>query len=133
MTLAPADQVIVLEQGGTCWAWSALEITAAYDLTRRADSVRLDPAQRLAAAVREQAAYLDRLLAVRPGEVVALRIVRTAPHALRMWLLGRVSAPDVAAATARAGELADRLAAVPAHLAVERVTQAADIQAALAP
>jgi hypothetical protein len=123
---------LLLEQGGTAWAWTAVEITSAHDLTRRADATRLDPVARLAYAVREQAAYLDRLLSMRPGEVVALRILRGGP-ALRMWLVGRSSAGDRAAAVARADALGERLASVPSHVAVARVAGTADVQTVLTP
>ncbi|MFC4047754.1 ATP-binding protein [Dactylosporangium siamense] len=124
---------MVHEQDGRFWAWTAVELVAAYDLTRRADAVRLDPAQRLAEAVRDQIAYVDRLLAVRPGEVVALRITRAAPRSLRIHLLGRVLGDSRAAAVSRATDLAERLADVPSHVAAERVTDDAAVQAALSP
>jgi hypothetical protein len=132
VTVVPAEPV-VLEQGGAAWAWTAVEITAAYDLTRRADSVRLAPRERLAAAVREQAAYLDRLLSLGRGEVVALRIVRGESRRLRIWLAGRVTAATAPAAADRAAALSAQLAGVPAHVAVAPVPRAADVQAVLAP
>ena len=73
---------LVVVADGVAWAWSAVEITGGYDLSRA------DPAR----ATRDQAEYLDRLLAVRAGEVVALRWVRTEPGRLRLWLLPRPSA-----------------------------------------
>jgi hypothetical protein len=124
---------VVVEQDGQVWAWTAVEIKAAYDLTRRADANRLDPAHRLAAAVREQAAYLDRLLAVQPGEVVALRIVRVRPNALRMFLIGRVAGTQAEAAVIRARQLAGRLADVPSHVQVAPVVDPAELTTVLSP
>ncbi|GIJ49946.1 hypothetical protein Val02_68320 [Virgisporangium aliadipatigenens] len=124
---------VLLDQDGRTWAWTAVEITAAYDLTRRADSIRLDPAQRLAAAVTEQRAYLDRLLSIRPGEVAALRITRVARGSLKMWLLGRVAGPGPVPAVARAAELADRLADVPPQVEVRKVVDQGELQGVLTP
>src|SRR5436305_4525021 len=118
---------------GQAWAWSAVEITAAYDLSRRADFARLDPAQRLGYAVREQAGYLDRLLGIRTGEVAALRWARLEPGRLRLWLLARTSATAPEAAAARSAQLARQLLDVPSQVAAEPVTDPAVVQAILTP
>ncbi|MGH3680792.1 MAG: hypothetical protein ACRDT2_11165, partial [Natronosporangium sp.] len=124
---------VVVESGGRAWAWSAVQVTAAYDLARMADFRRLPPADRLAYAVREQAAYLDRLLAVRPGEVVALRWISTGERRLQLWLVGRVPAATGPAAADRARELAGMLQDVPGHVAATAVDKTADVQAVLTP
>ncbi|OLB65642.1 MAG: hypothetical protein AUI10_05975 [Actinobacteria bacterium 13_2_20CM_2_72_6] len=132
-TTAPVAVPHVVAGDGLAWAWVAVEITSAYDLSRRADFARLNPAERLDYAVREQAAYLDRLLAVRPGEVTALRWARTEPGRLRLWLLARTSAAVPEAAAARAVHLAERLVDVPSHVTAEAVTDPAAVQAILNP
>jgi hypothetical protein len=123
----------VVAGDGLAWAWVAVEITSAYDLSRRTDFARLNPDERLDYAVREQAAYLDRLLAVRPGEVTALRWARTEPGRLRLWLLARTSAAVPETAAARAVQLAERLLDVPSQVTAEAVTDPAAVQAILNP
>jgi hypothetical protein len=132
---APTSTAVphVVAGDGLAWAWVAVEITSAYDLSRRTDFARLNPAERLDYAVREQAAYLDRLLAVRPGEVTALRWARTEPGRLRLWLLARTSAALPGTAAARAVQLAERLVDVPTHVTAEPVTDPAAVQAILNP
>ncbi len=130
---ATAAAPLVVPGEGLAWAWVAVEVTAAYDLSRRADYARMAPAERLEYAVKEQAAYLDRLLAIRPGEVAALRWMRTDPGRLRLWLLARTSAAVPETAAARAVQLADRLLDVPTHVVAEPVTDPAAIQAVLTP
>ena len=129
----PSAVPLVVEGDGLAWAWTAVQVTAAYDLSRRADYARLTPVERLEYAVREQASYLDRLLAVRPGEVAALRFTRTELGRLRLWLLGRTSAPNVDTAARRAVQLAEGLLDVPSHLSAAPVTDLAVVQAALTP
>jgi uncharacterized membrane protein YgcG len=129
MTAVP----LVVPGDGLAWAWSAVEITGAYDLSRRADYARLDPAERLEYAVREHAGYLDRLLAVRPGEIVALRWTRTEPGRLRLSLLARTSGSAPGSAATRAVQLAERLVEVPSHVLAEPVADLAAVQAALTP
>ncbi|TMM39261.1 MAG: hypothetical protein E6F99_07455 [Actinobacteria bacterium] len=114
---------LVVVADGVAWAWSAVEITGGYDLSRA------DPAR----ATRDQAEYLDRLLAVRAGEVVALRWVRTEPGRLRLWLLARTSAAVPETAASRAVTLAGQLAAVPPHLVAEPVADPAAVQGVLTP
>jgi hypothetical protein len=130
---APAPVPLVVEGDGLAWAWTAIEVTAAYDLSRRTDYARLTPVERLEYAVREQAGYLDRLLAVRPGEVAALRFTRAEPGRLRLWLLGRTSAPTPDTAQRRAVQLAAGLLDVPSNVVAEPVPDAAAVQAALTP
>jgi hypothetical protein len=123
----------VVAGDGVAWAWVAVEITSAYDLSRRADFARLNPAERLDYAVRDQAAYLDRLLAVRPGEVIALRWARTEPGRLRLWVLARTSAAVPETAATRAVQLAEQLADVPSHVTAEPVADPAAVHAVLNP
>src|SRR5438034_247981 len=102
------------------WAWSAVEITAA----RHAGPER---------ALADQATYLDRLLAARPGEVFALRWLRGEPGRLRLWLLARTSAAVPETAAARAVALAEQLGAVPPQIVAEPVADPAAVQAVLNP
>jgi len=119
----------VVAGDGVAWAWTAVEVTGAYDLSRRADLARSTPAQRLDWALGEQATYLKRLLAVRPGEVVALRWVRSEPGRLRLWLVARTSASVPETAAARAVQLAEQVAAVPVHVLAAPVADPAAAQA----
>lgn len=114
------------------WAWTAVEITTAHDVTKVADLVRLDPGQRLEHAVRRQRAHLDRLLSLDPGEVVALRILGGGGP-LRIVLLGRTYARDEAAARARADALAARLAEITVLVDVRPLTAPSEVHAVLAP
>ncbi len=129
---APAAPLVVAG-AGQAWAWSAVEVTGAYDLSRRADFARLDPAQRLDYAIREQAGYVDRLLAIRSGEVAALRWARLQPRRLWLWLLARTSATAPEAAAARAARLAEHLLDVPSQVTAEPVANPAAVQSILTP
>jgi len=125
---------LVLVQNGRAWAWAAVEVTAAHDLARRTDFARLDRAQRLAAAVGEQADYVQRLLAVGPSAVVALRwLWQPAERRLRLWLIGRVTAADPAQAVGAVAGLANRLLDAPPHVSVAPVAGQAEVQAILQP
>lgn len=124
---------VLAEGDGRASAWTAIEIVAALDPTRRADMQRLEPRERLEFAIREQAPFIDRLLAERPGDVVALRWVRTEPGRLRLWLIGRVTEGDSRSAATRIDELTRRLLQVPPSVLAEQVTTTADIRWVLTP
>src|SRR5436190_3919036 len=111
---------LVVGGDGMAWAWSAVEVTAA----RAASPER---------ALEDQATYLDRLLAARPGEVFALRWLRGEPGRLRLWLLARTSAAVPETAAARAAQLAEQLGAVPPQVVAEPVADPAAVQAVLTP
>src|SRR5437764_906008 len=114
---------LVVVADGVAWAWSAVEITGGYDLSRA------DPAR----ATRDQATYLDRLLAAHPGEVFALRWLRSEPGRLRLWLLARTSAAVPETAAARAVALAEQLGAVPPQVIAEPLADPAAVQGVLTP
>ena len=82
---------LVVSGDGMAWAWTALEITAVRDV----------PAEQ---ALPDQATYLDRLLAAHPGEVFALRWLRSEPGRLRLWLLARTSAAVPETRTTKLGK-----------------------------
>src|SRR5437762_6670153 len=113
---------LVVSGDGMAWAWTALEITAVRDV----------PAEQ---ALPDQATYLDRLLAAHPGEVFALRWLRSEPGRLRLWLwlLARTSAAVPETAAARAVALAEQLGAVPPQVIAEPLADPAAVQAVLTP
>ncbi|MGM7643436.1 ATP-binding protein [Nocardia sp. JW2] len=126
-----AHLVIASEHG--VWAWTAVRIAAAYDLTRRADFERLDPEQRLAAAIKDQAPFIDRLLAETDRTVVALRWIRSERGRLNLWLIGRVHGVDRAEATDRADQLHARLSNLPTMIAGDPVTTVEETERVLNP
>lgn len=128
-TVAP----YLLATGGRCWAWVALRITEAYDLSRRAEYARLPAADRLVRAVGEQSAYLDRLLGIPEGQVVALRLLHRQVGRLDAYLLGRAEGGTDAEAHARAVALEQSLRLVPEHVRVAPVTDPDEVRAVLAP
>lgn len=131
--MAGRSNILFLESDGLWWAWTAVEVKAALDLTRRSDFARLEMSERLASAVREQASFLDRLLSVPPGAVVALRMTRVRPGVLRASLIGRVVARDRDAAAASAAALCSQLADAPSHVQVDPVEDREQVQDALTP
>lgn len=101
---------------GRWWTWSAIEVVAAHDLTRVTEYVRLEASKRLELAARRQAAFLERLLALETGEVVALRYLAPGDGALRVYLLVRVWALTHEAAEERSAVVTRQLAMAAPHV-----------------
>ncbi|MEV4282787.1 ATP-binding protein [Actinoplanes xinjiangensis] len=108
---------------GRCWGWVALRVTAAVDLTKRAEYARLTVPQRLVRAVGEQGEYVTRFLGLPESWVVALRLVRLQRGDVQAFLLGRVHGQTAEQAADAARSLGTTLAGVPDHV---RVTPVAD-------
>ncbi|NNH71007.1 ATP-binding protein [Nocardia uniformis] len=124
---------VIVESDHEVWAWTAVQITAAYDLTRRADFQRLDPEQRLAAAIADQTPFIDRLLAEPDRAVMALRWIQAERGRLSLWLIGRVQGTDHADAIERADQLSTRMSILPTMIASEQVTTTEETHRALDP
>lgn len=129
----PLGGTLVREAGGQVRAWVAAEVAAAYDLSRVDDLARLEPQQRLAQVLHEQASYVDRLLGLVPGESVALRWMRTEPGQLRLWLVARTEAATHAAVHARCQVLASLLTQVPGQVLMHPVESVEAVERVLEP
>ncbi|WP_199881056.1 serine-rich family protein, partial [Streptomyces kebangsaanensis] len=115
------------------WAWAGLRLVAATDLVRSREYADLPEEQRLARAVREQAAFLSGRLGAPAGYVIELRwLWDPARGSLHAFVLVRVWAPDAPSADAAARAEADRLAATVPHVVTEALDEA-ELRSALAP
>ncbi|WP_433200086.1 ATP-binding protein [Dactylosporangium sp. CS-047395] len=133
MTAALVPAPYLLPGPGRVWGWVALKVTAAVDISRRSEYARLDVSERLARAVREQAAYLGQFLALPESESVALRLLHLEPGRIDVYLLGRVEQPTVELALRSAQSLAATLANVPDHVRAEPLFEAERVREVLAP
>ncbi|WP_238010144.1 hypothetical protein KZZ52_05495 [Dactylosporangium sp. AC04546] len=115
------------------WAWVALQVTAAVDLSRRAEYARLGVAERLGRAVGEQAAYLGQFLSLPESASVALRLLHREPGRIEVYLLGRVEQPTADLARVATRSLAAALANVPDHVRVEPLDDADRVRDVLSP
>lgn len=124
--------VVTATRGDSTWSWAAVEITAAYDLSKSAEYTRMTPQDRLEHGVREQAAFVDQLLAISDGNAVTLRWIKDVDQ-LRLFLIGRSRRSSEDSAIDSADELIRQLVTVPGHVDAKIVERSDDIKKILHP
>ncbi|MEU8772323.1 DUF87 domain-containing protein [Streptomyces sp. NPDC048606] len=117
MSAADPAGVLTVSDGTTTWAWSAVRIDAAADLTETQEYADLPEAERRAKAVAAEAAWLAGQWNTAHGERIELRYLSDpVGRRISCALLGRVAAPTAELAVAAARALRDRMAALPRHV-----------------
>lgn len=130
----PSSGVLTVSDGTTVWAWTAVRVDAAADLTETQEYADLPEAERRVKAVAAETAWLTGQWDVTHGERVELRyLTDPAERSLSCALLGRVSAPTRAGAEAAALALRARLAALPRHVHASPVEDEAEVARLLTP
>ncbi len=126
--------MVTVADGTTVWAWAAVRIDAAADLTEPQEYADLTEDDRRIKAVAAEAAWLTGQWDVAHGERVELRYV-TGPAERRITcsLLGRVSAATPDRAEAAALALRARLAALPRHVHATPVEDPTEVARLLTP
>lgn len=126
--------VLTVSDGTTVWAWTAVRIDAAADLTETQEYADLPEAERRIKAVAAETAWLTGQWDTAHGERVELRyLTDPAERGLTCALLGRVSAPTPALAMSSALALRGRLAALPRHVHASPVEDTAEVARLLTP
>lgn len=126
--------VVTVSDGTTVWAWTAVRINAAADLTETQEYADLAEDDRRIKAVASEAAWLTGLWDTAHGERVELRyLTDPAERTTTCALLGRVSASTVDRAQAAALALRSRLAALPRHVHATPVEDPAEVARLLTP
>ncbi|MFC7257694.1 helicase HerA domain-containing protein [Streptomyces lutosisoli] len=129
-----SDGVLTVFDGTTVWAWTAVRIDAAADLTETQEYADLPEAERRIKAIAAETAWLNGQWDTAHGERVELRyLTDPAERATTCALLGRVSAPTPALAVSAALALRGRLAALPRHVHASPVEDAAEVARLLTP
>ncbi|MDT9690218.1 DUF87 domain-containing protein [Streptomyces sp. P9(2023)] len=125
---------MTVSDGTTVWAWTAVRIDAAADLTETQEYADLSEVERRVKAVAAETAWLTGQWDTAHGERIELRYL-TDPSERRIScvLLGRVSAPTLAAAEAAALALRTRLAALPRHVHATPIEERDEVARLLAP
>ncbi|MGW2491809.1 ATP-binding protein [Streptomyces sp. NPDC001606] len=130
----PAPGVLTVSAGPTTWAWVAVRIDAAADLTETAEYAALTETERRIKAVAAETAWLSGQWNTSHGERLELRyLTDPAEHRISCALLGRVQAPTPAAAEAAALALRGRLATLPRHVSASPVEDPAEVARLLTP
>jgi hypothetical protein len=129
-----ASGVLTVSDGATVWAWTAVRIDAAADLTETKEYADLAEAERRVKAVAAETAWLSGQWDTAHGERLELRYL-TDPSERRIScaLLGRVHAPTPSEAEAAALALRSRLAALPRHVIASPVEDPAEVARLLTP
>ncbi|OIV38883.1 hypothetical protein BIV57_03880 [Mangrovactinospora gilvigrisea] len=129
-----APGVLTAESGGTAWAWTAVRIEAAADLTELTEYAELPEDGRRSRAAEAEAAWLAGLWDQQHAPRIELRFLSDpAARRLTVHLLGRTTAAGSGEASAAALALRDRLADAPAHVQTAPVASAAEVALALRP
>ncbi|WP_406474507.1 ATP-binding protein [Streptomyces sp. NBC_01615] len=132
--LEASGGVLTVSDGTTVWAWTAVRIDAAADLTETQEYADLPEAERRIKAVAAETAWLTGQWDTAHGERVELRyLTDPAERAITCALLGRVSAPTPALAVSAALALRGRLAALPRHVHASPVEDTAEVARLLTP
>ncbi len=128
------DGVLVSSDARGAWAWVAVRIDAAADLTELQEYSDLPEYERFTKAVAAETAWLAGQWDVATGARIELRY-RTDPTDRRLScaVLGRVQAWTPAEAIASAKTLRDRLAAAPRHVLVSPIEDEDEVARWLTP
>ncbi|WP_157857878.1 ATP-binding protein [Streptomyces durhamensis] len=126
--------MLSVSAGPTVWAWVAVRIDAAADLTETKEYADLTEGERRVKAVAAETAWLTGQWATAHGERLELRyLTDPAERRISCALLGRVHAPTPAAAEAAALALRARLATPPRHVSASPVEDPAEVARLLTP
>ncbi len=123
-----ADGVLIASDGRAVWAWVAVQIDAAADLTEAQEYSALPEPERRTKAVAAETAWLAGQWDTEHAARIELRY-RTEPSVRRLAcaILGRVLAGSEHEARAAALNLRTRLADLPRHVRATEVTDTADV------
>ncbi len=123
-----ADGVLIASDGGAAWAWVAVRIDAAADLTEAQEFAALPELERRTKAVAAETAWLAGQWDTDHTPRIELRY-RTEPSVRRLScaVLGRVFAASPEDAEAAALSLRTRLADLPRHVHAAEVSDAAEV------
>ncbi|MDX2395101.1 DUF87 domain-containing protein [Streptomyces sp. DK15] len=109
--------MLTVTDGTTVWAWTAVRIDAAADLTEIQEYADLPESERRTKAVAAETAWLAGQWNTGHGERIELRYLSDpAERRVSCALLGRVTAPTAERADAAARAVRDRMAALPRHV-----------------
>ncbi|GHE12265.1 helicase HerA domain-containing protein [Streptomyces alanosinicus] len=126
--------VLTVRDGTAVWAWTAVRIDAAADLTETKEYADLAEPERRVKAVAAEAAWLAGQWDTTHGERLELRyLTDPAERRVSCALLGRVHAPTPAGAEAAALALRARLATLPRHVSAGPVEDPAEVARLLTP
>ncbi|MGW1671887.1 ATP-binding protein [Streptomyces sp. NPDC002324] len=129
-----AAGVLTVSDGTTVWAWTAVRVDAAADLTETREYADLAEDDRRIKAVAAETAWLTGQWGTAHGERVELRyLTDPAERGITCALLGRVSAATPDRAEAAALALRTRLAALPRHVLASPVEDPAEVARLLTP
>jgi hypothetical protein len=128
------DGIVVSADARAAWAWVAVRVDAAADLTELHEYSALPERERFTKAVAAETAWLAGQWDPAGGSRIEVRY-RTDPTHRRLFcaVLGRVQAPTTALAIASAQTLRDRLAAAPRHALVSVVRDTLEVARWLEP
>src|SRR5579859_3354232 len=129
-----ADGVLIASDGHAVWAWVAVRIDAAADLTEAQEYAALPETERRTKAVTAETAWLAGQWDTGHAQRIELRY-RTEPSVRRLAcaVLGRVLASSQQEAEAVALRLRARLADLPRHVRAAEVTDTAEVAHWLSP
>ncbi|MFF4646638.1 ATP-binding protein [Streptomyces sp. NPDC001389] len=109
--------MLTVTDGTNVWAWTAVRIDAAADLTETQEYADLPESERRTKAVAAETAWLTGQWNIGHGERIELRYLSDpVERRISCALLGRVAAPTAERAEAAARALRDRMAALPRHV-----------------
>ncbi|MFJ8212109.1 ATP-binding protein [Streptomyces sp. NPDC096033] len=109
--------MLTVTDGSTVWAWTAVRVDAAADLTETQEYADLPESERRTKAVAAETAWLTGQWNIGHGERIELRYLSDpVERRISCALLGRVAAPTAERAEAAARALRDRMAALPRHV-----------------
>ncbi|MFD0146794.1 MULTISPECIES: ATP-binding protein [unclassified Streptomyces] len=109
--------MLTVTDGTTVWAWTAVRIDAAADLTETQEYADLSETERRTKAVAAETAWLTGQWNTEHGERIELRYLSDpVERRISCALLGRVVAPTAQRAEEAVRGLRDRMAALPRHV-----------------
>ncbi|MEU4270628.1 DUF87 domain-containing protein [Streptomyces sp. NPDC026092] len=109
--------MLTVTDGTTVWAWTAVRIDAAADLTETKEYADLSESERRTKAAAAETAWLTGQWNTGHGERIELRYLSDpVERRISCALLGRVAAPTAEGAEAAARGLRARMAALPRHV-----------------
>ncbi|MEU7010560.1 DUF87 domain-containing protein [Streptomyces sp. NPDC046332] len=126
--------MLTATDGMTVWAWTAVRIDAAADLTETQEYADLSESERRTKAAAAETAWLTGQWNTGHGERIELRYLSDpVERRISCALLGRVAAPTPERAEAAARGLRDRMAALPRHVHATPVGDGNETARLLAP
>jgi hypothetical protein len=127
------EGVLTASDARGIWAWVAVRIDAAADLTETLEYAALADRERLEKATAAETAWLSGQWDNAHLSRFALRYITEPGQPMRCVLLGRVQGPERDSTIGAAVRLRERIAALPKHVLGGEVTDAASVRGWLAP